>query len=120
MARPHLPETFDYKEKTMSIVTEAKTGIEVGTILYTSWGYDQTNVEFYQVVKATKATVTIQRMTREWVESGDMRGLVVPGEVIPTSKPLVRRLTDSGCIRVDDYSRGWVYDGRPKYVSSYA
>jgi len=26
-------------------------------VIYTSWGYDQTNVEFYQIVRETKASV---------------------------------------------------------------
>jgi hypothetical protein len=31
--------------------------VEVGGIYYTSWGYDQTNVDFYQVVGRTAKTV---------------------------------------------------------------
>ena len=44
-----------------------KQEVKVGDIFYTSWGYDQTNVEFYKVVRATKSSVWIQQtgQTRE-------------------------------------------------------
>lgn len=34
----------------------------VGTIFYTSWGYDQTNVDFYEVVSATTKMVTVAKI----------------------------------------------------------
>lgn len=33
-----------------------------GDIYRTSWGYDQTNTEFFEVVRRTKATVTVRRI----------------------------------------------------------
>lgn len=33
-----------------------------GHIYRTSWGYDQTNVEYFQVIKRTPATVTVRRI----------------------------------------------------------
>jgi len=32
---------------------ENKYGVKVGDYFYTSWGYDQTNVDFYKVVRVT-------------------------------------------------------------------
>jgi hypothetical protein len=34
----------------------------VGSIFHTSWGYDQTNVEFYVVVRETKASVWLDEL----------------------------------------------------------
>jgi hypothetical protein len=34
----------------------------VGAIWRTSWGYDQTNVEFFEVVKRTPKTITLRRL----------------------------------------------------------
>ena len=31
-----------------------KAGVKVGDVFYTSWGYDQTNVDFYQVIAITE------------------------------------------------------------------
>jgi hypothetical protein len=35
----------------------------VGTILYTSWGYDQTNVDFYVVIQSNKSTLWINEIS---------------------------------------------------------
>lgn len=36
--------------------------IKIGDIFYSSWGYDQTNVNFYQVIDTTEKTVTVQEI----------------------------------------------------------
>lgn len=36
--------------------------VEIGDILYDSWGYEQTNIDFYQVVAKTKGTITIREI----------------------------------------------------------
>ena len=53
--------------------SENKLGIEVGDIYSSSWGYDQTNVEFYEVVAVTKSTVKIRQIRSEIIEG---KGLV--------------------------------------------
>jgi hypothetical protein len=42
--------------------------LTAGTVLYTSWGYDQTNIDFYQVVRSTDKTVWLQQLEKEVVE----------------------------------------------------
>jgi hypothetical protein len=37
----------------------------VGSIWRTSWGYDQTNVEYYQVVRETRASVWLREIAAE-------------------------------------------------------
>jgi hypothetical protein len=41
--------------------------IKVGDHFYASWGYDQTNVDFYEVVGLTKTGVKLQRCSRRIV-----------------------------------------------------
>src|SRR5688572_9027989 len=38
--------------------------ITVGEILYSSWGYEQTNVEFYEVIAITEKTVTFREIAQ--------------------------------------------------------
>src|SRR6185503_14117364 len=49
-----------------------RTTLQVGTVLVNSWGYDQTNVDYYQVVEvsSTKRTVTIRQISAKTVEDG--------------------------------------------------
>jgi len=44
----------DRKAKRKAERMAFKNPAKVGDILYSSWGYDQTNVDFYQVTKVTK------------------------------------------------------------------
>ena len=39
--------------------------VSVGDIFSTSWGYDQTNVEFFEVVRVTKASAVLRRIGSE-------------------------------------------------------
>jgi hypothetical protein len=50
----------------MSVETRAiADACKVGTVWYTSWGYDQTNVEFFEVVRETAASIVLRRIGAE-------------------------------------------------------
>lgn len=44
-----------------------KYGVKVGDIFVSSWGYDQTNVDCYQVIRTTAAMVTVVKVGWEIV-----------------------------------------------------
>ena len=62
-------------------------GFQVGDVLESSWGYDQTNATFYKIVKRTPSMVTVHQMQKERVWSDD--GYDVLG-VVPSDKPVLR------------------------------
>jgi hypothetical protein len=49
-----------------------------GQILYRSWGYEQTNVNFYQIVKTKKKSIIIRELAQDRVETGWLTGTTVP------------------------------------------
>jgi len=54
---------------------EKQREIKPGVILYTNWGYDQTNVEFFKVVRINgKKFFTVRELETEKVETGFMSG----------------------------------------------
>lgn len=55
-------------------------GVHVGDLFYASWGYEQTNVDFWQVVELKgKQTAIIRQICSELVEAtGYMTGTVRP------------------------------------------
>lgn len=94
--------------------------ITIGAIFYTSWGYDQTNVEFFEVVGLKgKCTVILREIAQESQETGPMAGRCTgrPGVYIGD---LFNRRISGGAVRIDDVRSGSVWDGQPKYWSSYA
>jgi len=68
----------------MSQVLEAKkiesmADVEIGHILSASWGYDQTNIDYYKVVRKTAAMVEVVAIGQFFVEAdSSMSEYVMP------------------------------------------
>lgn len=43
--------------------------IAIGQIFYSSWGYDQTNIDFYKVIRKTAKTIELQQIGQQYVEA---------------------------------------------------
>lgn len=114
----------DYAEKVKADRAMARRAFDatehfkIGDILYSSWGYDQTNVDFYEVLAVTRQGVTIQKIGTQTESSlTDMSESVVPdrrwrGE---TTK---HRVTHPS-VRIESYAHATKWDGKPKYQSHY-
>ena len=63
--------------------------LQPGTILWDSWGYEQTNVEFYKVISRNKSLVEIVELGHKTIpgSEGAMSDRVVPSEE-PVGKPV--------------------------------
>lgn len=101
-------------------------GVSVGDIFYSSWGYEQTNISWYEVTGLTGASVKVR----------EIRGEVVSGfnspseEVMPLSgvwrdDEMTKRIKDDGwqgvpSIKINDYETAWLWDGSPKYQTGAA
>lgn len=96
----------------------AKPMPEVGLILSSSWGYEQTNVDFYRVEAVRGRMVELVKLEAIEVEHGDMRGKVVPSDQ-PKGERLWRRWKGSGCA-IASYAWASPWDGRPARFTSYA
>ena len=82
-----LEEQLKAKEATSkpAKVKEAKPvkrnhNVKVGDVFYTSWGYEQTNCEFYEVVGVRGSHVLIHRLASADAggEAGAMSGRITP------------------------------------------
>jgi hypothetical protein len=100
---------------------------EVGTIIYNSWGYEQTNVSFYQVVKMTKKRITVREVSQSREEgstySHGMAWNVVANEgmFVDGGEELNLTVRPEGRLSTPRYHHGCFskWDGSPKYVSCY-
>lgn len=99
---------------------------KVGDILNTSWGYEQTNVEFYQVIEVKPKTITVQCICSRMVEgsAGYMSHSVMP---VPDSmdaageEAFALRVKPSGGLSaINGYIYVTKWGGYPQYVSYYA
>ena len=95
---------------------------KVRDILYTSGGYDQTNVAFYEVVAVSGATATIRKLAKRTVADHqyDIEVVPVPGSFV--GAPMKKRIQKtrgfgtagfSYKLKVGDQS-AWLWDGKPE------
>ena len=93
--------------------------IDVGTIFTSQWGYEQTNVSFYRVVRRTDKTVTLEKLSNVITEEGNMRGKVVPGETVTRVKQF-RRSLHGDRVSICSFEHARIWDGTPQYFTAYA
>lgn len=116
---------------------------QVGDILYSSWGYEQTNIDFYKVVKVSEFSVWIQQVNSKITEvTGWAHENVVPTDsserqirnwdnipdewgninaFITKSYPVTRHKIqepfahDTGYwVKINSYAHASLWDGKPK------
>ncbi len=100
-----------------------KTSLIAGSILYCSWGYDQTNVEFWQVVKKkSDKTVVIRQLAVKNLEPDKrMLGKIIPiPNVFHSAEQFEKRVTIGDRIKFESFRSLSPWDDKPKYCSSYA
>ncbi len=49
-------------EEKVTTIQEKKAQFQIGDIFVESWGYEQTNVDFYQVIKLNAASVVLRKI----------------------------------------------------------
>jgi hypothetical protein len=97
-------------------MTATNANYPPGSIFVSSWGYDQTNVNFYQAIRRIGKTMLeirpIASATRG--ETGGPSEHVVPHINRFTGEPERRRVGADGSIAVPYYKHADPWDGRPK------
>ena len=114
------------------MITQTKnTPYQVGDIFYSSWGYEQTNVTFWQIVKLTEKTAWFRPVKKQTVGIyTSMSGTTapIPNEFIDyplarTKDSIVRKRINPNHPNELYGNRSWDtfyrYDGQPVYESSY-
>lgn len=111
--------------KNSSTVSTSRTPL-VGDILVSSWGYEQTNIDFYRVLKVTKASVVVARLSSNTVRADWGSGKKTPGsEVIgaPKTHRFNLRKTwdnkDSYSIKLNSYAYASLWDGSAQSFTDY-
>lgn len=86
-----------------------------------SYGYEQTNVDFYEVVAVQNRTVTLRELVQERQDTGHMSGTTtpVPGQYTK-AEPIRKRVNPRNGVKLSSSSYAHPWDGRPQYWSSYA
>ena len=113
---------LDAKRKMMEERKNYQHGLEVGSILYSSWGYDQTNIDFYEVTQLLKSMVVIREIATKVTPGG--RGsdnvMPIPGRFVgkPMRKKPSAGYRGQAYIKLNSYSGAQLWDGKPKHQTA--
>lgn len=103
----------------------ATHALQCGDILSSSWGYEQTNVDFFQVVAVVSAkSVKLRSIKQETVETGSMCGLTTPlkDQFVETAAEVLCRAEGTTVLNVAGRYRRSAskWEGRGMHISWYA
>ena len=91
--------------------------LKIGDILYSSWGYDQTNIDFYQVTELIgKQSVKIKQVASKVLSNshGQDKVTAVKGAFLENAEEMLKRVSDNS-VSLNSYSSARLWDGSPKY-----
>lgn len=107
----------------MSTLVATGHGVPVGAVFVHSWGYDQTNIDFYEVVGVTAKAVKIRpvKQTTEYLGSGQDKTVPVEGDDRFKGEPVTKFVKfwkydgeNGPVLRINDYTaHASLWDGAP-------
>ena len=98
--------------------TSGQHQVQVGDILNASWGYNQTTVNFYQVISLVgKRTVTLREVEKKTVRSETSGDYVIPKpNSFKSSKIYKKRLgSDGSSVQIDSSIYAYKWGGKPQF-----
>jgi len=123
-----IKQTIESRQKTLEMKKQRQEekknfqhGLEKGSILYSSWGYDQTNVNFYEVTDVKGKQVILRPIKQRVVKEDAYYEQVVPAPG-QFNGPAIRRTPSPGyrggaSVKINSSQRASLWDGKPKQQS---
>lgn len=100
-------------------------GISVGDIFYSSWGYDQTNIDYYEIVDVRGKQVIVREIETQTMGPDDGPQVKVTPAKGRYKGKAMRRKPRKGykgqpSIKISDVQTAYPWDGKPKYQTGWA
>lgn len=97
--------------------------VKVGDIFVSSWGYDQTNIDFYKVLVVKNKTAILGEIGQKREYTGYMNGRCVPDPTVDGKKTLTKRIMSmngSPYFKMASYASAYPWSGSPCGFSEWA
>jgi len=118
-----IKENIDKEQEKKVKIQSQPHNFKVGEILYDSWGYDQTNIDFYQITRISKGCIWIREINLESVKDTSYDS----DQVIPCKNKFIGEEKKKRVVRTSWKPEGYIssdisgtlsqYDGTPKHRS---
>ncbi|MEP2977945.1 MAG: hypothetical protein ABJO86_00580 [Lentilitoribacter sp.] len=94
--------------------------LQVDHILDSMWGYEQTNINYYQITKLIgKNYVEVREISAVSETTDWMQGTCTPKMDSFISEPMKRKVIN-GCVKINDCERATLWNLKPNHWTSYA
>lgn len=113
------------KPSDVTVVDGPKPNVKVGDMFSAHWGYDQTNVDFYMVVKVSGKSAWLASVPQTRTYDGPMNGHCRPVAKQPSQlgngKQHRIKMNSDGtvCFRLTSYSHAFPYTGGDCFFSEW-
>ena len=97
--------------------------VKINDIFYSSWGYDQTNIDFYMVVDVTKSSVKVVSIGEDRTYTGPMQGNCVPNLSAKGNKIITKRLNyynNKPSFKIASYASAYPWNCQPMNFTEWA
>ena len=96
-----------------------RESLHVGDILDSTWGWEQSNIDFYQVISIRDSIVELRHLDQQTTETGFMCGVTIP---IPSAFNCAARKyrISKDHVKISSCQRAYKWDGNPCRCSWYA
>ena len=112
-----------YASRKTAMPSPDEADVHIGDVFVHDWGYDQTNIDFYEVVGLTGASVKVRQVSNKIVRSdGSGSDYVVPnkGNFVGEEQTKRIKMLDDGRVYLNMSSYGWCekWNGEPERQTS--
>lgn len=94
--------------------------LRVGDVLVSTWGYEQTNVSWYEITRVLPRSVEARPVASLRTETGPLHGTCVPVRGRYTGPARRYRASAGHPVRVSKSAVAVPWDGRPRHWTAYA
>lgn len=103
----------------VTLVNKPVPSVDVGQIFVCSWGYGQTNIDYYKVIEVLNKSVVIAPIGQTRKYTGSMQGECVPDSTKVGTKRITKRInsysTKDGtnvCLKINSFSTAFKWNGK--------
>ena len=118
--REHDDFKVEAKAKATKALGHAADKLKVGDVYSASWGYDQTNVDFYVITEILgRVTVMLQPLGYDIVKTNDSGAeYVVPALRNHEGAAMKKRVNAYGGFSINSYMAASPWNGKPAYQTA--
>ena len=91
-----------------------------GAILVSSWGYEQTNIDFFLILERENDFVVIQEVGSHKEQTGFMSGVCTPNVDVKIGEPFRKKISKYATINIKSFIHTQLWSGNAMGYSSYA